>query len=99
MISVSQISFLITKRNSIQLFKQSYLQPKLWNRNVIRRNLSHVASSLMQNNENIDFDKQDWNSISNRREYLEWLGQKIGIKEMNDWYKVNCDVSVRNHPY
>jgi hypothetical protein len=29
-----------------------------------------------------------WNSLSNQREYFDWLGSQLGIKTLDDWYNV-----------
>jgi len=30
-----------------------------------------------------------WDSLENQRDFVEWLGIKLGFKMMEDWYKVN----------
>jgi hypothetical protein len=29
-----------------------------------------------------------WEDPSNQRTYLDWLGKQLGIKDLNDWYKI-----------
>ena len=29
-----------------------------------------------------------WESLGNRRSYLDWLGQRLGYRRMNDWYEI-----------
>lgn len=29
-----------------------------------------------------------WEDIDNRREYMNWVGAELGVKEMSDWYQV-----------
>ena len=33
-----------------------------------------------------------WDDVKNQRKYLDWAGKELGIKEMNDWYKVTAKV-------
>ena len=38
--------------------------------------------------------KNWWKSVENQREYLTWLGERLGYKTMEDWYKItNTDLS------
>jgi hypothetical protein len=32
--------------------------------------------------------KNYWGDDNNKKKYLYWLGKQLGIKELNDWYKV-----------
>lgn len=29
-----------------------------------------------------------WNSVANRRRYMKWLGQQLGVRRPEDWYRV-----------
>ena len=37
-----------------------------------------------------------WNDKNNQRNFLEWLGNELGFKNQDDWYKVTTTVSSRN---
>eukprot|EP01114_Cavostelium_apophysatum_P021346 TRINITY_DN7423_c0_g1_i1.p1 TRINITY_DN7423_c0_g1~~TRINITY_DN7423_c0_g1_i1.p1 ORF type:complete len:1013 (-),score=259.24 TRINITY_DN7423_c0_g1_i1:4-3042(-) len=37
-----------------------------------------------------------WNVKENRKEYLEWLGKKLGFVELTDWYALTDDDLIRN---
>ena len=37
-----------------------------------------------------------WNDIKNKRRYMEWLGNELGYKTMEDWYGINKDVISEN---
>ncbi|MCP4661260.1 MAG: hypothetical protein GY856_38135 [bacterium] len=37
-----------------------------------------------------------WESMANRRRYLDWLGKKLGFQEMEDWYRVQTQ-DFREH--
>jgi hypothetical protein len=32
-----------------------------------------------------------WNNPEKAREFLEWVGEDLGYKEMNDWYNISTD--------
>ena len=29
-----------------------------------------------------------WVDVNNQRKFMEWAGKELGIKELNDWYKL-----------
>ena len=29
-----------------------------------------------------------WSNVNNQREFIEWLGNELKIKDLSDWYKV-----------
>ena len=33
-----------------------------------------------------------WDDIKNQRKFIDWAGKELGIKDMNDWYKVTIQV-------
>ena len=33
-----------------------------------------------------------WNSVENRKKYMDWAGEQLGVKELSDWYNVNYKV-------
>ena len=35
-----------------------------------------------------------WSDRNNIKEYMNWLGQKLNIKSMEDWYKVSSKVKL-----
>jgi hypothetical protein len=35
-----------------------------------------------------------WESVKNKRKYLDWLGKQLGIKEFADWYKITAKVCI-----
>ncbi len=38
-----------------------------------------------------------WSEEGNQREYLDWLAEELGVKTIEDWYRVrNEDVELRN---
>ena len=37
-----------------------------------------------------------WNSMTNQRKFMDWAGKQLGVKEMNDWYKIKYNVIVIN---
>jgi hypothetical protein len=38
-----------------------------------------------------------WDSHENRVEYLDWLGERLGLVNINDWYQVRNFHFIRNH--
>lgn len=41
--------------------------------------------------------QRHWQSASNRREYLLWLGQTLGFRADHDWQRLTADAFRRNH--
>lgn len=39
--------------------------------------------------------KNFWKSQENQRQYMNWLGNVLGIKEMDDWYNVKLKVNIK----
>jgi hypothetical protein len=37
-----------------------------------------------------------WDHLENRRLYVRWLGQKIGFRKQEDWYRISTDDFKRN---
>jgi hypothetical protein len=35
--------------------------------------------------------KNYWQDINNQREYFEWIANKLGLKELDDWYSVTAE--------
>lgn len=35
-----------------------------------------------------------WNDVNNQRKFMEWAGKELGIKSMEDWYKVKHKVEL-----
>ena len=33
-----------------------------------------------------------WDDVANKKKYIEWAGNQLGIKELNDWNKVTNQV-------
>lgn len=33
-----------------------------------------------------------WDDINNQRQYMDWLGQSLGFKELSDWYSIGQKV-------
>ena len=33
-----------------------------------------------------------WDDVNNQIKYVNWAGKQLGIKDMNDWYKVSLKV-------
>ncbi len=33
-----------------------------------------------------------WEDFNNHKIFMEWVGKKLGIKEMKDWYKIGTTV-------
>ena len=33
-----------------------------------------------------------WNNLANQRKFINWAGKELGIKDMEDWYKVSAKV-------
>jgi len=38
-----------------------------------------------------------WGDPKNQREYLNWLGQHLGYKTMEDWYNITREDIKQNH--
>jgi hypothetical protein len=38
-----------------------------------------------------------WQTLTNRRRYLRWLGDKLGYRKLEDWYKITTSDLKRNH--
>jgi hypothetical protein len=38
-----------------------------------------------------------WNSLENRRLYVRWLGQRLGFRKPEDWYRISTEDFKRNH--
>ena len=36
--------------------------------------------------------KNYWEDVKNQRKFMDWAGKELGIKEMDDWYKVPNEV-------
>jgi hypothetical protein len=34
-----------------------------------------------------------WNSLKNQRQFMDWAGKELKVKEMSDWYKVTYKVT------
>jgi hypothetical protein len=34
-----------------------------------------------------------WENLKNQRQFIEWAGKELGVKDMNDWYKVTHKVA------
>ena len=37
-----------------------------------------------------------WDSLANRRSYLDWLGERLGFRCLDDWYEVTVYDFLRN---
>lgn len=37
-----------------------------------------------------------WDKLNNRRRYMQWLGDKLGYKNPEDWYKITCSDFQKN---
>ena len=37
-----------------------------------------------------------WNNKQNQKNYMEWLGKKLGYTTMEDWYKINKSIIMNN---
>lgn len=35
-----------------------------------------------------------WLDINNQRKYMKWLGERLNIKKLDDWYKVSVNVTL-----
>ena len=35
-----------------------------------------------------------WNDVKNQKTFMDWAAEKLGIKEAEQWYKVNVDVTA-----
>ena len=35
-----------------------------------------------------------WLDKNNQKKYMKWLGEKLNIKTLDDWYKVSVNVSI-----
>ena len=40
------------------------------------------------------FDLDFWKDMSDSTMFVEWVGKKLGIKELSDWYNVNIEVNT-----
>ncbi|MCP4659821.1 MAG: hypothetical protein GY856_30835 [bacterium] len=38
-----------------------------------------------------------WSDLGNRRQYLEWLGERLGFETLEDWYRLTYDDLMENH--
>tara|TARA_Y100000389_G_C17407148_1_gene488718 strand:- start:50 stop:1393 length:1344 start_codon:yes stop_codon:yes gene_type:complete len=38
-----------------------------------------------------------WSDIKNRKKYVEWLGNKLGYKSMEDWYNISQKTIIENY--
>jgi hypothetical protein len=38
-----------------------------------------------------------WADVSNRQRYFAWLGERLGIRKMDDWYRVNSHMIESNY--
>jgi aromatic ring-cleaving dioxygenase len=38
-----------------------------------------------------------WNDVENHKKYAIWLGETLGYKNMEDWYKITSDVINKNY--
>ena len=39
--------------------------------------------------------KHFWNAVKNQRQFIDWAGKQLGVKDLNDWYKI--PVKVENY--
>jgi hypothetical protein len=39
--------------------------------------------------------KDFWNKVENQKTFFDWAAQELGVKEYNDWYKVDVKVKER----
>ena len=37
-----------------------------------------------------------WSNKNNVRNYLDWAGKQLNVKEMSDWYNVSFNVKINN---
>ena len=40
--------------------------------------------------------KNYWENKDNLLKFINWAGDKLEIKELNDWYKINFNVFILN---
>mmetsp|Transcript_9533 Transcript_9533/g.13130 ORF Transcript_9533/g.13130 Transcript_9533/m.13130 type:complete len:363 (+) Transcript_9533:2-1090(+) len=38
-----------------------------------------------------------WNKVENQRNFFDWLGNELGVKELDDWYRVSNLKTIINH--
>lgn len=38
-----------------------------------------------------------WNSLTNRRAYMDWLARRLNFTQMDDWYKLGPHDLAANH--
>jgi hypothetical protein len=38
--------------------------------------------------------KNFWEKMENQKKFVDWAGKKLGIKEMDDWYKILREVEI-----
>ncbi len=38
-----------------------------------------------------------WDSSANRKKYLNWLGQKLNFRNLDDWYGLSYEILSANH--
>jgi hypothetical protein len=35
-----------------------------------------------------------WDTLKNQKQFMDWAGNELGIKKMEDWYKINTYVYI-----